>query len=99
MTSVQVTLLPSGTDEGSVADAAFLDDDGRSSSSASGANELEVEINGTTMCTKGRRAALCPPHNGGDPYEKPKHHMFSQPSTLNLIAGQMQKGLQNQEVK
>ena len=100
MTSAQLTLVTSGTvDEGSTADVASREAVGWSLSSANGANGLDVGTRGTTMCTKGRWAALCPPHNGGDPYEKPKHHMFSQPSTLNLNAGQMQKGAQNQEVK
>ena len=65
ITSAHVTLLSSGVDVGSIADVAGLDDDVRSSSSANGAKELDV-ARGTTMCTKGRRGALCPPHHSGD---------------------------------
>ena len=69
MTSAQLTLVTSGTvDEGSTADVASREAVGWSLSSANGANELDVGTSGTTMCTKGRRAALCPPYTGEDFY-------------------------------
>ena len=65
MTSAHVTFLSSGIDRGSNADVAGLDDEVRSSSSASGAKELDVE-RGTTMSARGRKGALCPSHHGGN---------------------------------
>ena len=48
MTSAHVTFLSSGVDRGPIADAAGLEDEVRSSSSASGAKELDV-ARGTTI--------------------------------------------------